>query len=106
MSIAARFPVDVRVQVCVGDRTSFGWSEDLSTSGVSAYIPCELEIGQHVKLQLRAPFKSDELELSAVVRNRAGFRYGFEFRDIRFADQEMLVEVCETLKNLEHLRIS
>ena len=73
---------------------------------MSAYIPCELAIGQHVRLQLRVPFKSDDLELGAVVRNRDGFRYGFEFRDVRFAQQATLVEVCETLKNLEHLRIS
>ncbi len=106
MSIAARFPVDVRVQVFAGDKASFGWSEDLSTSGVSAYIPCELEIGQHVRVLLRAPFKSDELEVGAVVRNRAGFRYGFEFRDIRLSQQDMLAEICETLKNLEHLRIT
>lgn len=106
MEIAARFPVDVRVQVLAGDSTSFGWSEDLSTSGVSAYIPCELAVGQHVRLQLRVPFKSDGLEVGAVVRNRAGFRYGFEFRDVRFTQQETLTDVCETLKNLEHLRIS
>lgn len=78
----------------------------MSIGGVSAYIPSELEVGQHVHLLLRVPFKSEELELGAVVRNRSGYRYGFEFRDVRFQQQDTLREVCETLRNLDHLRVS
>jgi len=50
---------------------------EISEGGVSAYLRGEFEAGQQVELELDLP--TGPLELSAIVRNCLGHRYGFQF---------------------------
>jgi hypothetical protein len=102
--IAPRYLLDLHLEVAVGNMTARGRSQDLSTSGIGAYIPRELEIGQFVSILVRNPFKQEDYRLGAVVRNRKGFRYGLEFSNVRTAQQEILEELCNRLGNLSSLK--
>lgn len=59
----------------------YGRIRDICEDGLGAVIPCSLRIGEHVKLQFSV---ADEIEseISAVVRHRKSFHYGFEFIDV------------------------
>ncbi len=50
---------------------------EISEGGVSAYLRGEFEAGQQVELELDLP--TGPLELSAIVKNCLGHRYGFQF---------------------------
>ncbi len=102
--VAPRFELDLHLEVSVGSTTALGRSMDLSISGIGAYIPRELEIGQFVSLYMRLPFKRADLTCGAIVRNRSGFRYGLEFSSVRMAQQEFINEICNTLDNLSSLK--
>jgi len=62
---------------------------EISEGGVSAYLRGEFEAGQQVELELDLP--TGPLELSAIVRNCLGHRYGFQFR-------ELLPEQCHKIQ--------
>lgn len=54
-----------------------GRTADISEAGISAVVPLELFLGEAVKLDIRFPL--EPVMVSAVVRSRNAFRYGFEF---------------------------
>ena len=62
---------------------------EISEGGVSAYLRGEFEAGQQVELELDLP--TGPLELSAIVRNCLGHRYGFQFL-------ELLPEQCQKIQ--------
>lgn len=101
--IDLRYQVDLRVEVAIGNKRAPGRSQDLSLRGIGAYVPCELEIGQYVDMLVRIPFKQEDLRFGAIVRNRKGYRYGFEFSTLQRPHQEFLEEICATLSNLSSL---
>ncbi len=100
---APRYDLDLHLEISVGNDTTTGRSKDLSVSGIGAYIPFELEVGQYVNVFMKVPFKQSDLVCGAVVRNRSGYRYGLEFSNVKFAQQEYLEQVCSTLNNLSAL---
>ncbi len=59
-----------------------GRTVDIGEFGVSAVLPIELKIGETVKLEFQSALDlplAAPITLSAIVRNRNVFRYGFEF---------------------------
>lgn len=73
-----RFPVEVDANVySKKNGLAPGRTVDISESGISAVVPVELSIGETVKMDIRFPLES--ATVTAVVRNRNVFRYGFEF---------------------------
>lgn len=54
-----------------------GRTADISECGISAVVPVELSIGEIVKMDIRFPL--EPATVTAVVRSRNVFRYGFEF---------------------------
>jgi len=53
---------------------------EISQGGVSAYLREEFEAGQQVTLQV--DLSTGPLTVSAVVRSRMGYRYGFQFLNL------------------------
>ncbi len=47
---APRYDLNLHLEVSVGNETTVGRSKDLSVSGIGAYIPYELAVGQYVNL--------------------------------------------------------
>src|SRR5436309_7237185 len=68
---------------------SQGMTVEISEGGVSAYLRGEFEAGQQVGLELDLP--TGPLELSAIVKNCLGHRYGFQFL-------ELLPEQCQKIQ--------
>jgi len=97
---APRFKVDFTVRVTTGSgmRTTFqGRAHDLSERGLSLYAFAELEEGQQVHLEFIPPFSRKVLKLTAIVRSRAGNRFGMELRNIHRDAAEELSRACRTL---------
>jgi c-di-GMP-binding flagellar brake protein YcgR len=72
----------ITVQTNISERliNSKGMTVEISQGGVSAYLREEFEAGQQVTLQVDLP--PDPLTVSAVVRSRMGYRYGFQFLNL------------------------
>jgi c-di-GMP-binding flagellar brake protein YcgR len=76
-----RFPLDARVSVSrSGQRYPlYGRTLGISEAGISALLAADLEVGQNVHLEFALPSNRKTLTVRAIVRNRSGARYGFEF---------------------------
>jgi len=98
---APRFKVDFAVRLTTGNTatgsTFQGRAHDLSERGLSLYAFAELEEGQQVHLEFVPPFSRKSLKLIAIVRSRAGNRYGMELRNVHHDAAEALSRACRTL---------
>ncbi len=75
-----RFTLEVGVTIyspAVGPFT--GKTVEISESGMSVILAADLELGQPVELKFKLPLGA--VKAQAVVRQRNGDRYGFEFVD-------------------------
>jgi hypothetical protein len=72
-----------------------GWIRDITEEGMGAVVPCSLNIGEQVTLEFSA---GDGLEgtVSAIVRHRQGFHYGFDFDSIEPSLSEAIARLRET----------
>ena len=64
-------------------RVAEGRGTELNEGGLGLYAGIELEIGDHVEVELTVPFYCLALRLKGVVRNRPGngYYYGIQFVD-------------------------
>ena len=98
-----RFTVDIRLKASFKRNgmplAIFGRGSDVSEGGMAAYIPSELAVGTSVDLELSLPYVSGEqpIRISAVVRNRNGFRYGLEYLSLSGPDKERLLKSLKAL---------
>ena len=72
-----------------------GIALEISQSGLSAILPEELSVGEEVEFAIQLP--GGALRASALVRNKAMFRYGFEFAFLTSAQQQLIKETCAAL---------
>lgn len=73
----------LRVNTLHEGKPSFvlGRIRDISEDGLGAVIPCSLNVGDEVTLEFSVD-EGQEGSVSAVVRHRQGFHYGFDFVSI------------------------
>ncbi len=103
---STRFQTDVRVIITPkDDRESqpiYGRAAVIAGGGFGATLAGELAVGQTVvaELQLvdggRAPLRA-----TAVVRDRHGFRHGFEFIDVDPEQRAAIRDLCALLQPAE-----
>jgi PilZ domain len=70
----------IEIPITINSRTSGvlnGTTVDISESGIVAILPIEVPLGENVELNFTLP--SSPVTISAMVRQRNAFRYGFEF---------------------------
>lgn len=81
-----RIKVDIRIKIRRWDQPeteSFVVrTYELSVGGMSVYAAEALPLGTMVRVQLLLPALTEEFDITAVVRNRRGFRLGMEFVDL------------------------
>ncbi len=78
-----RTAIDLSVRVCApGGLESSGRGHDIAVAGLAVYVPLELEIGTEIQVTFKLPYSRVDFELTAIVRNRQGFRYGVEFQRV------------------------
>jgi PilZ domain len=76
-----------------------GISLEISAGGISAVFTDQLAVGDKVGLVVEVPGRGlkQRLEISALVRNRIQFRYGFEFYNLCDADRDIIKAACTDL---------
>jgi c-di-GMP-binding flagellar brake protein YcgR len=62
-------------------------SVDISEGGIGLIAPYEIDLGQALQIEFLL-LPATPLQLRAVVRNRAGFRYGLEFLTLSAAQRQ------------------
>lgn len=79
------FDVPIRLMFESGNHTRVaeGRGTELNEGGLGLYAGIELEIGDHVEVELTVPFYCLSMRLQGVVRNRPGngYYYGIQFVD-------------------------
>jgi hypothetical protein len=71
-----------------------GRTRDISEHGMGAVYPCSLSIGEQVTLEFSLEDGQQET-VSAVVRHRRGFLYGFDFIYVEPHLRELIVRMME-----------
>jgi len=96
-----RYSIDVAVRVSLvknaQKQTFSGRGSELSEAGMAAYVPAELNLGDRVSIEMMLPYSREALSLVAIVRNRSGFRYGMEFKDVTDAQRQNILRTCSAL---------
>jgi PilZ domain-containing protein len=96
-----RYSIDAAVRVSVVKNSQkhlfSGRGSELSEAGMAAYIPAELNLGDRVSIDMMLPYSREALSLVGIVRNRSGFRYGMEFKDITESQRESIRRTCSAL---------
>lgn len=97
-----RYTIDISIKArinSIGGVTSYcyGRGNNVSLGGMSIYVAHELAVGKSLKLILTLPHAERQIECEAVVRNRAGYRYGIEFIAMKTEDRELLDRACKML---------
>jgi hypothetical protein len=87
-----RVKLHIRVHRVVNGASgvSDGQAQDVSEAGIGAYIPDDFHVNETVKVEVVLPFGTRPIVFDAVVRDVKGFRFGFEFLNVKEADRETL----------------
>lgn len=79
----------------------YGRTLDISVAGVGGVFVAEINLGRHVLLEFHLPVAQERLEVEAVVRNRNGHRYGFEFVNLSGRDCLLIQKAVRVLAVLQ-----
>jgi hypothetical protein len=75
-----RFVAEFKVETAkLGQKPLRGHACDVSEGGLGATIVGEMSVGDQVLVEFSGAPLLRPVKTSAIVRNRTGFRYGFEF---------------------------
>ena len=76
-----RFRVDLKVEIYRAGETRprRGRSSDLGEGGLGGIMVADMPVGETVTLEFAGAPLLRPVRVQALVRNRVGFRYGFEF---------------------------
>jgi hypothetical protein len=97
-----RYTIDIAIKVKVAGAGGlstycFGRGGDVGEGGLSIHVPHELEVGKAIDLTLTLPYTERAIASRVIVRNRDGFKYGVEFKELNPGDRELLLETCRRL---------
>jgi PilZ domain len=92
---AADFPV--RLFLLGDSKEIAGRSGDISIAGVCFYAPVKLAVGRLIRLQFCLPHSTLSFDVSAVIKDAEGFRYGAEFTKISNQERKEVERVCRIL---------
>lgn len=76
-----------------------GRSLNINEGGIGGVFAKEMDVGIPVSLQFSVPVVASSG--SGVVRNRSGYRYGFEFVDLTQEQRDTIRRTCNTLGLLQ-----
>ncbi len=80
-------PVEVLVQ---GSTTAKGLCRDIGVGGACVTVAMILAVGDEAELTIKLPDFQDPMHVRAVVRNKSGNRYGFQFHETTSRDRERI----------------
>ena len=82
-------------------RVMRGRSLNINEGGIAGVFTAGWAAGTSVNLQFSVPIATIPVRVRGVVRNRAGYRYGFEFVELTPEQQETISRICRTLGLLQ-----
>ncbi len=71
--------LDISIRIFPDVLPTLGRTQDFSAGGMSFYAPLDLKVGDFVRLAFELPHSQVRFNVSSVVKNRNGFRFGAEF---------------------------
>jgi c-di-GMP-binding flagellar brake protein YcgR len=96
------FPVTV-ILLSEGEHRSIdAHCRDLSVAGIGMLIAAELNLGEVAALNFSLPGSPREWGLRAVLRQRRGYHYGFEFLSVKPEDADSLAAFVSKLEPQDH----
>ncbi len=72
---------------------------EVSEGGMLVFAGTELKTGDEIAVEFTPPFSSEPIRVRAVIRNRAGYKYGAEFLSLNSEEKE-LTEKFRTMLRL------
>jgi c-di-GMP-binding flagellar brake protein YcgR len=78
-----------------------GRSLNINEGGMGGIFVSGWDVGTSVALQFSVPIATNPIKVKGVVRNRTGYRYGFEFTDLSPEERETITRTCRTLDLLQ-----
>ena len=96
-----RYDFHVPVTVNIADRKIQALGTALNEGGMAVCGETRLQVGNEAKVEFRPPFSNTVVNLGAIVRNRAGNRYGVEFIGASEAERQEIVLLRSMVKMLE-----
>jgi c-di-GMP-binding flagellar brake protein YcgR len=78
-----------------------GRSLNINQGGIGGIFVAGWDVGTSVNLQFSVPIATTPVRVKGVVRNRTGYRYGFEFADLSPEERETINRTCNTLDLLQ-----
>ena len=78
-----------------------GRSLNINEGGIAGVFTTGWDVGASVNLQFTVPVATIPVRVRGVVRNHAGYRYGFEFIELTPQQQETITRTCRMLGLLE-----
>jgi c-di-GMP-binding flagellar brake protein YcgR len=82
-------------------RVMRGRSLNINEGGIAGVFATGWDAGTSVNLQFSVPIATTPVRVRGVVRNRAGYRYGFEFVELTPQQQETISRTCRMLGLLQ-----
>jgi c-di-GMP-binding flagellar brake protein YcgR len=94
-----RYVLDTEIRVLAGLRSEPVRSRtlDISESGIAGIFNMGWDLGSSAILQFSIPPSDDILQIDAIVRSRAGPRYGFEFTELTNDSRMAIQNACRLL---------
>ena len=74
---------------------------NLNEGGMTVYVEAELALGNELKVEFTPPFSTTAVNLSAIVKDRIGNRYGMEFTGTNDAERQEIVLVRAIVRMLK-----
>jgi c-di-GMP-binding flagellar brake protein YcgR len=99
-----RYEIDTEITARLsldGPEVMRGYSLDISINGVAGVFATGWEMGTHVWLEFSLPKCTGQMKVPAVVRNRSGYRYGFEFVNLSGRERLLIQRTCRVLALFE-----
>jgi len=62
---------------------------EVSEGGLLVFAGTELKTGDEIAVEFTPPFSSEPIRVRAVIRNRAGYKYGVEFLSLNPEEKEL-----------------
>jgi hypothetical protein len=93
--------MSVTLTTKTGDQKISGSGTGLNEGGITVYPEGEFAVGDELKVEFTPPFFNAVVNLTAVVRNRHGNRYGMEFLSTDDAERREMVLLRTIVKMLE-----
>lgn len=93
------FKLDVRLNsITVNSKPYQGASRvgQISETGIGIMIPAKLKKGDKAALEFTLPNSEKALQVSAVLRDMAGFRYWFEFVNLSDDHRARIQKACKS----------